>query len=158
MRVFSDTTIIRSHVLISGFIDNYMIWNKHTCSGTFAKKREQGSRRYLCSYLFYPYSCESSAAFASMVTTIPPDKVAATASSGHSWEQSCCLLDQYMSFSFALWIDALHVDLQNLPNKHYYRNDFQQRPLFFRGGCKYAPLLQKECDTVAVDPSLKVYF
>ena len=29
MRVFSDTTIIRSHVLISGFIDNYMIWNKH---------------------------------------------------------------------------------------------------------------------------------
>ena len=29
LRVFSDTTIIRSHVLISGFIDNYMIWNKH---------------------------------------------------------------------------------------------------------------------------------
>ena len=29
MKVFSDTTIIRSHVLISGFIDNYMIWNKH---------------------------------------------------------------------------------------------------------------------------------
>ena len=29
MRVFSDTTIIRSHILISGFIDNYMIWNKH---------------------------------------------------------------------------------------------------------------------------------
>jgi len=29
MRVFSDTTIIRSHVLISGFIDNYMFWNKH---------------------------------------------------------------------------------------------------------------------------------
>ena len=29
MRVFSDTTIIRSHVLISGFVDNYMIWNKH---------------------------------------------------------------------------------------------------------------------------------
>ena len=29
-RVFSDTTIIRSHVLISGSIDNYMIWNKHS--------------------------------------------------------------------------------------------------------------------------------
>ena len=29
MRVFGDTTIIRSHVLISGFVDNYMIWNKH---------------------------------------------------------------------------------------------------------------------------------
>ena len=29
MRVFSDTTIIRSHVLISGFVDNYMIWSKH---------------------------------------------------------------------------------------------------------------------------------
>ena len=29
MKVFSDTTIIRSHVLISGFIDHYMIWNKH---------------------------------------------------------------------------------------------------------------------------------
>ena len=29
MRVFSDTTIIRSHVLISGFVDNYMIQNKH---------------------------------------------------------------------------------------------------------------------------------
>ena len=29
LRVFSDTTIIRSHVLISGFVDNYMIWNKH---------------------------------------------------------------------------------------------------------------------------------
>ena len=29
MRVFSYTTIIRSHVLISGFVDNYMIWNKH---------------------------------------------------------------------------------------------------------------------------------
>ena len=29
MRVFSDATIIRSHVLISGFVDNYMIWNKH---------------------------------------------------------------------------------------------------------------------------------
>ena len=27
--VFSDTTIVRSHVLISGFVDNYMIWNKH---------------------------------------------------------------------------------------------------------------------------------
>ena len=25
MRVFSDTTIIGSHVLISGFVDNYMI-------------------------------------------------------------------------------------------------------------------------------------
>ena len=25
MRVFSDTTIIRLHVLISGFVDNYMI-------------------------------------------------------------------------------------------------------------------------------------
>jgi len=30
MRVFSDTTVIRSHVLISGFVDNYMIWNKHS--------------------------------------------------------------------------------------------------------------------------------
>ena len=29
MRVFSDTTIIRSHVLISGFVDNYKIWNKY---------------------------------------------------------------------------------------------------------------------------------
>jgi hypothetical protein len=29
MRVFSGTTIIRSYVLISGFVDNYMIWNKH---------------------------------------------------------------------------------------------------------------------------------
>ena len=29
MRVFSDTTVIRSHVLISGFVDNYVIWNKH---------------------------------------------------------------------------------------------------------------------------------
>ena len=29
LRVFSNTTIIRSHVLISGFVDNYMIWNKH---------------------------------------------------------------------------------------------------------------------------------
>ena len=29
MRVFNDTTIIRSHVLISGFVDNYLIWNKH---------------------------------------------------------------------------------------------------------------------------------
>ena len=29
MRVFSYTTIVRSHVLISGFVDNYMIWNKH---------------------------------------------------------------------------------------------------------------------------------
>ena len=29
LRVFSDTTIVRSHVLISGFVDNYMIWNKH---------------------------------------------------------------------------------------------------------------------------------
>ena len=29
MRVFSNKTIIRSHVLISGFVDNYMIWNKH---------------------------------------------------------------------------------------------------------------------------------
>ena len=29
MRVFSDTTIIRSHVLTSDFVDNYMIWNKH---------------------------------------------------------------------------------------------------------------------------------
>ena len=29
MIVFSDTTIIGSHVLISGFVDNYMIWNKH---------------------------------------------------------------------------------------------------------------------------------
>ena len=29
LRAFSDTTIIRSHVLISGFVDNYMIWNKH---------------------------------------------------------------------------------------------------------------------------------
>ena len=29
MRVFSDTTIIRLHVLISGFVDNYMIWNKY---------------------------------------------------------------------------------------------------------------------------------
>ena len=29
MRVFRDTTIIRSHVLISGFVDNYMIWNKY---------------------------------------------------------------------------------------------------------------------------------
>ena len=29
MRVFSDTTIIRSHVLISSFVDNYMIWNKY---------------------------------------------------------------------------------------------------------------------------------
>jgi len=25
LRVFSDTTIIRSHVLMSGFVDNYMI-------------------------------------------------------------------------------------------------------------------------------------
>ena len=25
----SNTTIIRSHVLISDFVDNYMIWNKH---------------------------------------------------------------------------------------------------------------------------------
>ena len=29
MRVFSNKTIIRSHVLISGFVDNYMIWNKY---------------------------------------------------------------------------------------------------------------------------------
>ena len=29
LRVFSNTTIIRSHVLISGFVDNYMIFNKH---------------------------------------------------------------------------------------------------------------------------------
>ena len=29
MRVFSDTAIIRSHVLISSFVDNYMIWNKY---------------------------------------------------------------------------------------------------------------------------------
>ena len=29
MRVFSDTTIIRSHVLISGFVGNYMIQNKY---------------------------------------------------------------------------------------------------------------------------------
>ena len=29
LRVFSNTTIIRSHVLISGFVDNYMIWNNH---------------------------------------------------------------------------------------------------------------------------------
>ena len=29
LRVFSNTIIIRSHVLISGFVDNYMIWNKH---------------------------------------------------------------------------------------------------------------------------------
>ena len=27
--VFSDTTIIRSHVLISDLVDNYMICNKH---------------------------------------------------------------------------------------------------------------------------------
>jgi hypothetical protein len=26
MRVFSDTTIIRSHVLVGGFVGNYMIW------------------------------------------------------------------------------------------------------------------------------------
>jgi len=29
MRVYSDTAIIRLHVLMSGFLDNYMIWNKH---------------------------------------------------------------------------------------------------------------------------------
>ena len=29
LRVFSNATIIRSHLLISGFVDNYMIWNKH---------------------------------------------------------------------------------------------------------------------------------
>ena len=29
LRAFSDTTIIRLLVLISGFVDNYMIWNKH---------------------------------------------------------------------------------------------------------------------------------
>ena len=29
MRVFSDTTIIGSHVLISSFVDNYMIRNKY---------------------------------------------------------------------------------------------------------------------------------
>jgi hypothetical protein len=29
MRVFSDTTIIRSYVLVGGFVDNYMIWTYH---------------------------------------------------------------------------------------------------------------------------------
>jgi hypothetical protein len=29
MRVFSNTTIIRSHVLVGGFVDNYMIWMYH---------------------------------------------------------------------------------------------------------------------------------
>jgi hypothetical protein len=29
IRVFSDTTIIRSHVLVCGFVDNYIIWMYH---------------------------------------------------------------------------------------------------------------------------------
>ena len=29
MRVFTYTTIIRSHVLICSFVNNYMIWNKY---------------------------------------------------------------------------------------------------------------------------------
>jgi hypothetical protein len=29
MRVFSDTTTIKSHVLVGGFIANYMIWKYH---------------------------------------------------------------------------------------------------------------------------------
>jgi len=29
LRVFSDPTIIRSHVIVSGFVKDYMIWKKH---------------------------------------------------------------------------------------------------------------------------------
>ena len=29
LRVFSDPTTIRSHVIVSGFVKDYMIWKKH---------------------------------------------------------------------------------------------------------------------------------
>jgi hypothetical protein len=29
MRIFTDTTTIRSHVLVGGFVKNYMIWTYH---------------------------------------------------------------------------------------------------------------------------------
>ena len=29
LRIFSDPTIIRSHVVVSGFVKDYMIWKKY---------------------------------------------------------------------------------------------------------------------------------